>query len=59
MTEERYTLPMNPGRLYTPYDLTMQAWKYRDSMKNAETRAQMDPFTRINIDPYWEYKVSP
>jgi len=56
--EDKFSFPLEAGQLYTPYDLTLRAWTHREAVKNAQQKVLQDPFTRINVDPYWEYKVT-
>jgi len=55
--EESFTLPLKPNQLYTPYDLSIDAWRQRQKVKYAAFAEAQDPFDRIGVDPYWEYKV--
>ena len=48
---------MAEGQLYTPYDLTFKAWQERFRVRDAIQSDVPDPFKRIGVDPYWEYKV--
>ena len=45
--------------MYTPYDLTLKASQQRGAVRNALEEPVTDPFERINVDPFWEYKVHP
>ena len=55
--EFRYSFQLQEGQLYTPYDLSFKAWEQRGAVQKAISESVTDPFERINIDPYWEYKV--
>jgi hypothetical protein len=55
--EELFAFPLGPNQLYTPYDLSIDAWRQRQKVKYAAFADTQDPFDRIGVDPYWEYKV--
>lgn len=54
---DNFAFPLGPNQLYTPYDLSMDAWRQRQKVKYAAFAETQDPFDRIGVDPYWEYKV--
>lgn len=59
MLARKFSLPLAPGQLYTPRDLTFQAWEERHKVKEAATEYMaVDPFKRINVNPLEEYKVT-
>ena len=54
---ESYAFPLQVDQLYTPYDLSIDAWRKREKVKYAAQREAQDPFDLIGVDPFWEYKV--
>jgi len=54
---ESFAFPLKVDQLYTPYDLSIDAWRKREKVKYAAQREAKDPFDLIGLDPFWEYKV--
>jgi hypothetical protein len=59
MLQENYSFPLAEGQLYTRHDLSFKAWEERFRVRNAIKADIPDPFHRIGVDPYWEFKVAP
>lgn len=57
MLQQNFAFPLAEGQLYTTKDLTFKAWEERKRVRGASNVDIQDPFKRIGIDPYWEYKV--
>jgi hypothetical protein len=55
--EKRFSFPLAEGQLYTSFDLSFQAWEQRMKVRDAIRDNIPDPFKRIGVDPFWEYKV--
>ena len=55
--QDNFAFPLAEGQLYTSYDLTFKAWEERFRVRDAIQGDVPDPFKRIGVDPYWEYKV--
>ena len=53
-----FVLPLKESNLYMPGDFSMRAFDRRKRDRFLEPEDMVDPFERIGLDPYWEYKVS-
>ena len=57
MLQDRFAFPLAHGQLYTSYDLSWRAHRQKRLVNNAINNEMTDPFERIGIDPFWEFKV--
>ena len=55
--QDRFAFPLAHGQLYTSYDLTWRAHQQKRLVRSAMNNEMTDPFERIGVDPYWEFKV--
>jgi hypothetical protein len=55
--ENKYSFPLKEGQLYTSRDLSFRAWEQRYKVQEAISEVTIDPFKKLNIDPFWEFKV--
>ena len=57
LLRRKYSLKLQEGQLYTHKDLKFKTWEQKGKIQNAATENAEDPFKKLNIDPFWEYKV--
>jgi hypothetical protein len=50
---------LKEGQLYTSRDLSFKTWEQRYKIQAAVSEVTVDPFKKLNIDPFWEFKVPP
>ena len=57
LLQDRFAFPLAHGQLYTSYDLTWRAHQQKRLVRSAMNSEMTDPFERIGVDPFWEFKV--